>query len=50
MYDMQGVPVKTAEFIGDGIVQMGPAQPHGHYVVQILDKSGLRLFEGIVRY
>ena len=50
MYDMQGVPVKTAEFVGDGIVQMGPAQPRGHYVVQILDRSGMRLFEGIVRY
>ena len=50
MYDMQGIPVKTAEFVGDGIVQMGPAQPRGYYVVQILDRSGMRLFEGIVRY
>ena len=50
MYDMQGVPVKTAKFVGDGIVQMGPVLPRGHYVVQILDRSGVRLFEGIVRY
>ena len=50
MYDMQGVPVKTARFAGDAIVQMAPSLPRGFYIVQVLDRSGRRLFERILRY